>query len=99
MELSRAKDILKEWLVYNKEHKEEVRKADMIIELQETILKALDNSISKDEVRKKLEEQQRLFDFYAGRDHQDWVDGEFDYEVCDEIGNKIGILKELLGEE
>ena len=53
----------------------------------------------KQKVRDKIEELKREFDFYAGREHSEWEDGEFDGEVCDDIALKIGVLKELLEEE
>ena len=55
--------------------------------------------ISKHEIRQKIDKLKREFDFYAGREHAEWQDGEFDGDVCDDIALKIGILKELLGEE
>ena len=51
MELSEAKKILKDWLEYNRKNKNVLREADTIIDVQETILKALDNSISKDKIK------------------------------------------------
>jgi len=84
MELSEAKEILKEWSEYNKEHKDEIRKADTIIAVQETILKALDNSISKDEVRKKIEELELL---------------KKALPIRTEIPRFIDYLQELLGDD
>lgn len=49
-------------------------------------------------IQNKLEKLKREFDFYAGREHFEWQDGEFDGEVCDDIALKIGVLKELLEE-
>ena len=55
--------------------------------------------IPKQKIRKKIEELEREFDFYAGREHSEWEDGEFDGEVCCDISLKIEALKELLEEE
>lgn len=55
--------------------------------------------IPKSKVKEKIEELEREFDFYAGREHFEWQDGEFDGEVCDDIAFKIGVLKNLLREE
>ena len=49
-------------------------------------------------IQNKMEKLKREFDFYAGREHFEWQDGEFDGEVCDDIALKIGVLKELLEE-
>lgn len=49
-------------------------------------------------IQNKLEKLKREFDFYAGREHFEWQDGEFDGEQCDDIALKIGVLKELLEE-
>ena len=65
----------------------------------ETVLNALDNSISKDKIREKLSKLEKEFDFYAGRDPFEWEDAEFDGEQCNDIAIKIGVLKELLEEE
>lgn len=61
------------------------------------------NSVAKDYIpisviQNKMEKLKREFDFYAGREHFEWQDGEFDGEVCDDIAFKIGVLKELLEE-
>lgn len=55
--------------------------------------------IPKQKVRDKIKELEREFDFYAGREHSEWEDGEFDGDVCDDIALKIEALKELLKEE
>lgn len=55
--------------------------------------------IPKDKIRDKIEELEREFDFYAGREHAEWQDGEFDGEQCNDISQQIKILKELLEEE
>lgn len=70
MELSKAKEILKEWLEYNKKNRNVLREADTIIAVQETILKALDNSISKDEIR-KVRDNLEMKDYYLSRDGAD----------------------------
>ena len=57
------------------------------------------DTIPKQKIRKKIEELEREFDFYAGREHSEWEDGEFDGEVCCDISLKIEALKELLEEE
>lgn len=56
------------------------------------------NYISKDKIKDKIQKLEREFDFYAGREHAEWEDGEFDGDRCDEISTKIGVLKELLEE-
>ena len=56
------------------------------------------NYIHKDKIREKIKKLEREFDFYAGREHWEWQDGEFDGEVCDDLANKISILKEILEE-
>lgn len=56
------------------------------------------NYIHKDKIEKKIKELEREFDFYAGRCHHEWQDGEFDGEVCDEIAIKISTLKRILEE-
>lgn len=50
-------------------------------------------------IHNKIDELEREFNFYAGREHFEWQDGEFDGEVCDDISLKIGILKKLLKKE
>lgn len=55
--------------------------------------------IPKQKIQDKIEELEREFDFYAGREHAEWQDGEFDGEQCDDISQQIKILKELLEEE
>lgn len=52
--------------------------------------------INKKVVKDKIEELQRQFDFYAGREHSEWQDGEFDGEQCDDIALQIRTLQELL---
>ena len=54
--------------------------------------------VSKDEIRDKIKELEDKFDFFAGREHAEWQDGEFDGDVCDDIALQIKVLKELLGE-
>ncbi len=56
----------------------------------------LTNSIPKSVIQDKIDKLNREFDFYAGREHAEWQDGEFDGEVCDDISLKISVLKELL---
>lgn len=58
----------------------------------------IEMDIPKQMIRDKIEELEKELDFYAGREHAEWQDGEFDGDVCDDIGLKIGVLKELLGE-
>lgn len=38
----KAIEIMKDWIVFQKAHKEKINKADELIEIQETILKALE---------------------------------------------------------
>lgn len=55
--------------------------------------------IPKAKIEEKIKELEREFDFYAGREHFEWQDGEFDGEVCDDIALKIGVLRKLLESE
>lgn len=55
--------------------------------------------ISKQKIKDKIDKLQREFDFYAGREHAEWRDGEFDGDVCDDLCLQIKVLKELLEEE
>ena len=64
----------------------------------EEFRKRANDYIPKQKVRDKIDKLKREFDFYAGREHFEWQDGEFDGEVCDDIALKIGVLKELLEE-
>ena len=64
----------------------------------EELEKYKNNSIPISVIQNKLEKYKREFDFYAGREHFEWQDGEFDGEQCDDIALKIGVLKELLEE-
>jgi len=102
MELSKAKEILKSWLEYNKKNKNVLREADTIIAVQETILKTLEeyekqldldyvdkNYISKDEIRKKIE--------ILGYLQEDAIE-ENALEDSRILEYKIKILQELLGE-
>lgn len=57
------------------------------------------NYISKEKIQNEIEKLKKEFDFYAGREHAEWQDGEFDEEVCEDISLKIRTLKELLKEE
>lgn len=70
----------------------------LIDEIYAEINKLKTNYIPTSVIQKKLEKLKREFDFYAGREHFEWQDGEFDGEVCDDIALKIGVLKELLEE-
>lgn len=54
------------------------------------------NHIPKSKIKEKIEELTKEFDFYAGREHAEWQDGEFDGDMCDDIALKIGALKELM---
>lgn len=55
-----------------------------------------ENYISKQKVIDKIKKLKNEFDFYAGREHAEWQDGEFDGEVCDDLALQIKVLKELL---
>ena len=84
MELSEAKEILEDRdmlidTLFETYNQSTVKPFDKAID---TVLKALDNSISKDEVRKKIEEIEH-------KPH--WAECGDDYE------NEIKLLKELLG--
>lgn len=85
MELSEAKKVLKEE-IWRCTKFEDSRKRIAI----EIILKALDNSISKDEVRRKIE----ILDYLQ----EDAIE-ENALEDARILGYKIKILQELLGEE
>lgn len=54
--------------------------------------------IPKSKVTEKIEKLAKEFNFYAGREHAEWQDGEFDGEMCDDIALQIKVLKELLEE-
>jgi len=56
MNIEEAKEQLQSWINYMKNNKEKVNKADLIINCLETVLQELDNSISKDKVKEKIEE-------------------------------------------
>lgn len=60
--------------------------------------KVVEESIPKQVIRDKINKLKDEFDFFAGREHAEWQDGEFDGEVCDDLALQIKILKELLGE-
>jgi hypothetical protein len=90
MELSEAKEILKQdWTVYDWVDEEDIEAID-------TVLKALDNSISKDEVRKKIEE--------CVKRRQELANGHF-WENPSNINEDTALVmaqtlyQELLGEE
>lgn len=55
--------------------------------------------VPKTKIIEKIKRLSNEFDFYAGREHAEWQDGEFDGEQCDDIALKIQVLKELLGGE
>ena len=55
-----------------------------------------DEFVSKKVIRDKIEELEDKFDFFAGREHAEWQDGEFDGDVCDDIALQIKVLKDLL---
>ena len=57
-----------------------------------------ENFIPKQVIRDKIKKLKNEFDFYAGREHAEWQDGEFDGDVCDDLALQIKVLKELLGE-
>lgn len=62
-------------------------------------IEVIENSIPKQKVKDKIEELERELYFYAGREHAEWQDGEFDGERCDDISLQIKTLKELLEEK
>ena len=81
------------------EKENEELKADIdktIEEGREAILFYTKDSIPKSVIREKLDKLKREFDFYAGREHAEWQDGEFDGEVCDDLALQIKALKGLL---
>lgn len=49
-------------------------------------------------IENKIKQLDNEREHYINRDHFDYVDGEFDYEVADVFGYKISVLKELLEE-
>lgn len=57
------------------------------------------SSIPKSKIQNKIEKLSNEFNFYAGREHSEWQDGEFDGEMCDDIALQIKVLKELLESE
>ena len=90
MELSEAKDIIKE---FNKKNR--FRDCGKLNNAIDTVLKALDNSISKDKVIKKMEEIDKQGDTGCVRQMAYYFD---DRTFVGKEG-AIKILKELLGEE
>lgn len=70
--------------------------ANCIISEQIDLLR---DSVSKFVIREKIDKLEREFHFFAGREHAEWQDGEFDGDVCDDLALQIGTLKGLLGEE
>lgn len=95
----------------NKELEKENRKLSNIIEAinQTTPINMVTNtdysinidkdSIPKSVIREKIDKLKREFDFYAGREHEEWEDGEFDGDVCDDLALQIGAFKKILGDE
>ena len=65
----------------------------------EFVLMIKENYIPKSVIREKIDKLKREFDFFAGREHHEWQDGEFDGEQCDDLALQIRVLKEILGEE
>ena len=53
---AKAIEIMKEWIKYEKVNKDKINKADELIDVQETIVKALENSIPKEVIEKEIEE-------------------------------------------
>ena len=53
-------------------------------------------TISKSIIRNKINKLENEFYFFAGREHAEWQDGEFDGDVCDDLALQIKVLKELL---
>lgn len=47
-------------------------------------------------IKKELKKLEHEFDFFSGREHGEYQDGEFDGEVCHDIALKIEVLKDLL---
>lgn len=70
---------------------------ERVNDIQEETKRIVDkNYIPKSKVKEKIEKLKKEFDFYAGREHWEWQDGEFDDEVCDDLALKIRTLKELM---
>lgn len=93
MTLEEAKEIMQSWMEYNKKNKNVLREADTTIAVQETILKALEDSIPKEKVREKIE-QLTENDNLVINEKWDSVD-----VVCakrEEMA-QVDILQELLG--
>ena len=94
----------------NEELQEEVMENDLKVigaeeyteasmrEIIENYYTANEDCIPKQVLRDKINKLKDEFDFFAGREHAEWQDGEFDGEVCDDLALQIKILKELLGE-
>lgn len=89
MELSEAQEIVK-----NFNEKNRFRDCGKLNSAIDTVLKALDNSISKDKVRKKIEEIDKQGDTGCARQMAYYFD---DGTFVDKEG-AIKILKQLLGE-
>lgn len=68
-------------------------------ELEQDLFENCSNYVvPKSVIREKIDKLEREFHFFAGREHAEWQDGEFDGEVCDDLALQIGTLKKLLGE-
>lgn len=94
MELSEAKELLKEMkenAMYLRLYHDE--KAQLKVEAIDTVLKALDNSISKDEIRKKIEEINSV-DY----ENVKTIKNDYDEWFWKTTGAEHA-LKQLLGEE
>ena len=94
MELQEAKEILKDWIEYEKQNKDIINKANELIEVQETLLnyiekaeKQLDldyvdrNYVSKEKIKEKIKR----------------IENVPRLTTADEA--KIDVLQELLGKE
>lgn len=49
-------------------------------------------------IENKIKRLDNEREYYINREHFDYDDGEFDYDVADIYGYKISVLKELLEE-
>lgn len=68
-------------------------------ELEKDLFENCSNHVvPKSVIREKINKLGKEFDFYAGREHAEWQDGEFDGDVCDDLALQIKALKEVLGE-
>ncbi len=98
MDIEQAIETMQHWIDYEKKNKDKINKADELIEVQETILKELDNSIPKEKVEKYLKEEQERFEVYKkeSKTNENLKPGMFRHlgakNMCEKI---LGIEKNI----